>query len=64
MKISDAIVKLLNEYSVRPVSRNVHPEDLTIYNNGLTDGVTILSQEILAQLKPDEGIPTEPKESE
>ena len=54
MKLSDAAVKLLKEYAAKPLARNIHPEDLNVYNQGLVDGTAILAKEILDQLKPDE----------
>jgi len=54
MKLSDAAIKLLKEYSAKPLARNIHPEDLNVYNQGLGDGTAILAKEILDQLKPDE----------
>ena len=64
MKLSDAFVTLLKEYSIRPVTRGLHREDQTVYSYGLADGVTLLAQEILEQLKPDVAVPEEVKESE
>jgi hypothetical protein len=75
MKISDEDVRKLRKYArVKPV-RNVHTEDVALYQSGLVDGMALLATEILAQLKPDdvpvpigvyrEGvIPEEEKESE
>lgn len=59
MRLSDAAVKLLKEYAARPLARNIHPEDQTVYSLGLTDGTTITAQEILDQLKPDVVVPVE-----
>ena len=59
MKLSDAAVKLLKEYAARPLARNIHPEDLNVYNQGLVDGTAILAKEILDQLKPDVVVPEE-----
>ena len=64
MKLSDAAVKLLKEYSAKPLARNIHPEDLNVYNQGLVDGTAILAKEILDQLKPDVVVPDDLKESE
>jgi hypothetical protein len=54
MKISDAFVTLLREYSSRPLAQGLHREDAPIYSLGLKDGVTLLAQELLEQLKPEE----------
>ena len=62
MRLSDGAVAYLREKSTRELARRIHPEDLTIYNIGLEDGVTILAKEILEQLKPEE--PVIEKESE
>ena len=59
MKLSDATVKLLQEYAAKPLSRNIHPEDATVYSQGLADGTAILAKEILEQLKPDVVVPVE-----
>ena len=59
MKLSDAAAKLLKEYAARPLARNIHPEDLNVYNQGLVDGTAILAKEILDQLKPDVVAPVE-----
>ena len=64
MKISDAFVSLLKEYSIRPVTKGLHREDQTVYSQGLADGVTLLSQELLVQLKPEAMVLEEIKESE
>ena len=59
MKLSDAAVKLLKEYADKPLARNIHPEDINVYNQGLGDGTAILAKEILDQLKPDDVVPVE-----
>ena len=45
-------------------NQSLHREDQTVYSQGLADGVTLLSQELLVQLKPEAVVLEEIKESE
>ena len=63
MKISDAVVSLLSGYAARPLARTIAPDDGWIYAKGVEDGATILAQQILETLIPDEPV-AEVKESE
>lgn len=54
--ISDAAVKLLKELAVRPKHGiGVDPLLTSVYSNGVEDGVTILAEQILEQIKDEEG---------
>ena len=53
MILSDAAVTALKEHGAKPFAQNVHVEDLTVYNQGLTDGTRILAEWVLSQLKPE-----------
>ena len=56
MKISDAVVSLLNQYAARPLAATISPVDGWIYAKGAEDGATILAQQILETLVPDEPV--------
>lgn len=57
MKISDGAVKLLKEYAARPNNGlGVDPSPTAVYSNGVTDGMTILAEQILEQIKDEENI--------
>lgn len=54
MKLSGGSISVLREYAARPFVRNVHPEDRLVYEQGLQDGITLISQQILEKLLPEE----------
>ena len=56
MKISDAVISLLTSYADRPLARTIAPDDGWIYAKGAEDGATILAQQILETLVPDEPV--------
>jgi len=53
MKLSDAAIATLKEHLTKPFAQDVHVEDLTVYNQGLTDGTRILAEWVLSQLGPE-----------
>lgn len=55
MKISDAAMKLLKEYASRPIfGLGVDPAPSVVYGSGVQDGITILAEQILEQIKEEE----------
>jgi len=55
MKISESAVKLLREYAVRPNNGlGTDPSPTAVYSNGVKDGMTILAEQILEQIKESE----------
>lgn len=52
MKISDSAVKLLKQYATRPrYGLGVDPSPTVVYYNGVQDGVSILAEQLLEQIK-------------
>lgn len=56
MKISDKAVALLRLSALRKLTRNIHPEDATVYQEGLEDGATTLSKHLLTEISEDKVI--------
>jgi hypothetical protein len=55
MKISEAAVKLMKQYAARPAyGYGLDPSPAVVYHNGVEDGVTILAEQILEQIKDEE----------
>lgn len=53
--ISDGAVKLLKEYAARSqYGIGTDPLLTSVYSNGVEDGVTILAEQILEQIKDEE----------
>ena len=65
MRISEADVLALKHQADRELARNIHPEDAKVYQRGLDDGVTVLSQWVLERVteepkvKPEAPTPSE-----
>ncbi len=54
MTISDGVITLLKEYAARPRSPRIPLDAVEAYASGMQDGITVLSAEILEQLKESE----------
>lgn len=58
MKVPSKLLKLLQPYAEKPLAEN---GEMASYSRGLQDGATILAQELLKRLEPDDVIPEEIK---
>lgn len=55
MKISDGAVKLLKEYAIRPMyGIGTDPLYSAVYDRGIQDGITVLAEQLLDQIKDEE----------
>lgn len=64
MKVLPEIaIDALKITAARELTRNVHPEDVRVYNQGLSDGTQITAEYVISQLQ-DAPVPEVPVESE
>lgn len=61
--LSEIAIDALKITAARELTRNVHPEDVRVYNQGLSDGTQITAEYVISQLQ-DAPAPEVPAESE
>jgi hypothetical protein len=67
MKVLPEIaIDALKLAAARELTRNVHPEDMRVYDQGLSDGTQITAEYVIAQLQdaPTPEVPVVESESE
>lgn len=56
MKLHDIAVRVLRGIAAREPARNIHPEDMKVYERGLSDGNQILAEWVIEQLIEDKPV--------